>query len=450
MLNKKSLFGLIALTLIVIMAAGMLSGCKLDGGNQESAATEPPVPTVDPAEIASTKVVMSSKHFDLTLYDVGQAIQNGQYYLRLMYGLITAEQFYDSVIKDLSSYLYIVNAAVDDGFELTQDELDEIDRTIADQLEQVLLKYEEDVAEDVEDKRAQAKANLEADLASDGLDFDSFIQLATNNMRMSKIASKYYEHINDTVEVTDQEIGDYIFTNRAEDSKATVSEFVSKFSEYCHGNGACPTYIVADCFSVNHIALMYETESDDEGNVTYLTESRADDEFKIEQRLDEIEDFDGFMSLEEEYGEDPGMDNELYRENGYIIHPDLISEYYDGFVYAAMNLHEGEWEQEADPDAETPPSKPALEFFKLKDGTKVVKVRTQPGVHYIIVNKEFKKGVVDYEKGDAVWTSWKNSIAEKKLDSVYEELLATWKEKYEIAVDADSIKAKFPIDSEKK
>ena len=443
MFCKKRISGLIAFLIVVIMAAAVLPACKLEGGDQSTTATDTPTPTVNMEELAGTKVVMSSKHFDITLYDFGQAFYSSQYYMYLMYGLIQPDQYCDAVIDEVSNLLYILNAAVDSGCTLTDEENANAEQSISEQLEELLISYEEDVADDVEDKRAQAKADLERDLAEDGIDFDSFIELATNNLKMSMLANKYYTEIMDSIEVTDEEVNNYFMTHREEDSKASISDFVGKVSAFNEGEGAYPTFIAADCFSVNHIAIMLETETDDEGNAVYIEDSRADDEFAIEQRIDELEGFDDFMALEEEYGEDPGMDNELFRESGYIIHPDLIDEYYDGFVYAAMNLHEGSWKPVDDPDSGTTHSTPALEFFKLKDGTMVVKVRTEPAIHYLIVNKEYKKGTVSYEQGDAKWESWKKVVAEEKLDSVYEELAAGWKEKYEIAVDTESIKAKY-------
>ena len=445
MFCKKRISGLIALLIAVIMAAAVFSACKLDGGNQDTEATETPVPTVDPSELVGTKVVMSSKHFDITLYDFGQAYYNSQYYMYYLYGFLTPDQFCDAVIDEVSSLLYILNAAVDDGYSLTDEENAEAESFIAEELEELLDRYEEEVPADAADRRAQAKANLEAALAEDGIDFDSFIELATNNYKMSMLANKYYLAIKDSIEITDEEMADYIMEHRQSDAKATVSDFVANVSSYNEGDGAYPTYIAADCFSVNHIAIMLETETDDEGNMVYIEDSRAADEFEIEQRLDEIEGFDDFMALEEEFGEDPGMDNELFRESGYIIHPDLIDDYYDGFVYAAMNLHEGSWKPADDPDSDTHHSTPALEFFKLKDGTMVVKVRTEPAIHYLIVNKEYSRGAVNAEKGDPIWESWKEDLAAGKLDGVYEELSEGWKEKYEIAVDQVSIKAKYSV-----
>ena len=232
MLNKKRSFGLVALILIVILAAAVFPACKLEGGDQSSVATDPPVPTIDPADLAGTKVVMSSKHFDITLYDFGQAYYNSQYFQYLMYGLFTPDQYCDAVIGELTNYLYILNAAADDGVELTDEEKAEIDSTISEQLEMLLLRYEENLPEGTADKRAEAKANLEKDLAEDGIDYDSFLELAKNNMIMSKLANKYYEKIKDSIEISDEEIEKYVQDHRISDSGLTVSEFVEKISNY--------------------------------------------------------------------------------------------------------------------------------------------------------------------------------------------------------------------------
>ena len=85
-------------------------------------------------------------------------------------------------------------------------------------------------------------------------------------------------------------------------------------------------------------------------------------------------------------------------------------------------------------------------MFTLADGTEVVKVRTEPGVHYIIINKEYDKGVIPYEKGDARWESWLSTLRQNKFQEDFEALNNSWKELYPIEIKTDLIKAKFAVE----
>lgn len=435
---------LLALVIAVLMAVFVFASCKLDNGD-EANATAAPNKTEIPSDLDldGTTVVMRSKNVEMTLYDFGQAFFNSQYYMYYMYGMMTPDQFCDSVIEETSDFMRIVNASIDDGIELTQEDLDEIDTTIDEQLESILQRYEEAVEDGAENKREEARKLLEEDLAQDGIDFDSFMELAKNNLRMYKLANKYYLKLEESMDVSEDEIFSYVNEQIEAEKTMTMSDYVAKFNDFISGSGPSPVTVPKDCFTVNHIFLSFDTDSDEEGNVVYNRESRHDDEARIEERLSEIGGFDEFMELESEFGEDPGMDEEGLRENGYMIHPDIESDYFAGFVYAAMNLKEGKWERPEDPDAKTQYDDPELLFFTLKDGTQVVKACTDSGVHYMIINKVFTEGEIAYEIGDERWESWKTAISRNLLSEEYDKLVEQWKELYPIEVDSVTIKAKY-------
>ncbi len=440
----------IALALAVILAAAAFCSCKLTPGPDEGAeVTAAPTTTKAPdPEFSGMQVVMSSNGNDITLYDFGQSYYNSRNYQYYMYGMISPEQFCDSVIEELSSLLYMLDAADESGIKLTDEESLEIYDLIDTQLEDLLKHYEERVEEGVEDKRAEAIKILEQDLAQDGIDYDSFLELAKRNMLMYKLADKYYTGLHDGIEITEDDVKSYITAQRLDSMDLSMSDFVEAVSAFNEGSGAYPVVIPDDCFSVNHIYLGFDTTTDDEGIARTDTESRKEDEAKLEALFSETEDFDAFMELEKEYGEDPGMDSERFREFGYIIHPDLNSDYFPGFVYASMNLHDGSWTPTVNLEngEDTDTGVRELNFFKLKDGTDIVKVYTDSGVHYIIVNKEYKKGAVDYEVGDIYWESWADALKEEKMQELYQQLMEEWKTKYTIDIDETTIKAKYVPD----
>lgn len=440
MITKKyPRLGIVALLLAVIMAAAAFSACKLDNGDDPEP-TEAPAPTE--AGIPAATVILTSKHVEMTLYDFGQQYYNSQYLQYYMYGMMSSDDFFEAVKNELSSFAYLINAAVDDGIELTEEELEEVETTTEKQLEDLLEDYKSGLGDDVEDKDAEARAKLNEVLAEDGLDLDTFMSLAKENMRKFKLASKYYEKIKSSVEIKDADVLDYIEKAKTQIEEMTMSDFVYMMDEYNEGNTSFPVYIKEDCFSVNHIFVNFSSRTEEE---------RDEKMKKIEERLPEAADFDAFMELETEFGEDPGMDSEAYRANGYVIHPDLESDYFPGFVYAAMNLHDGEWETtlETDPDTGEEFVPPELTFFELKDGTRVVKAATGSGMHYIIVNKEYKKGPVEYEKGDDNWNDWSEDAVVDKLDEIYDVLNEEWKTKYPLTINEELIKTKYLPDDDK-
>lgn len=443
---KKTFFPAIALLLAAIMAAFAFGGCKLtddnEGQTDVTAAPNDPVPS---GELDGAQVVMRSGDVEITLYDFGQSFYNSQYMQYYMYGMITADQLCDYTVEDLTHLIYLQRAAKDAGVELDENEVTEAETLIDDQLEQLLTQYESSVEDGVEDKRAEAKKLLEKDLAEDGIDYDTFLVLAKRNILMYKLADKYYKSVQASIEIADEDVESYVKAHINEDKSSSISDLIHKLSAFNEGEGAFPVYFSDDVFTVNHIYMGFETNTDEEGNTVTDFESRKDDEAALEAKLPEAEGFDGFMALEEEFGEDGGMDVDGYRENGYAIHPDVAGEYFDGFVYAAMNLHEGSWKPVLDKETGEfiGGGERELTYFTLKDGTKVVKVYTDSGVHYIIVNKEYAKGETPVEKGSAAWESWRSTLTNERIEAKLNELSAEWVEKYEIQTETDIIKAKF-------
>ena len=465
---KKQSYAIIAILMAMILAVFTIGGCKLtdesEAPNNTSApvstdaaaptqnddpnvtdepdATDEPNYTPWPENVTYTgsSVVMRCDDVELNMYDFGQGFYNSQYIQYYMYGMMQPDQYCSMVIDELSTLIYLVSEAKANGLELTEDELIEIDSTIDEHVVQLLKSYEEQVADDVADKAAQAKADFESDLAEDDLDFDSFITLAKNNLKLHTLAEKYYNTLLESVKASDDEVTAYIRDNIDAAKELSMLDFSDQMNAYFEGSGPYPLYIIDDCFSVNHIYLAFETSED---GTEYLTESRKEDEAAVEAKLPELEDFNAFMEYEKTIGEDPGMDEgSPYVENGYLIHPDLIDSYFTGFVYAAMNLHEGVWRAPVDAQS-TPAPDQELTYFELKDGEKVVKVCTESGVHYIIVNKEYKRGDVEYEIGDEIWESWRTAASEEAMNGLYEQLINEWHEKYTIDVDRATIMAKY-------
>ena len=433
----------------IVLAFALVTGCSLKDKDKTPGATEPAGTETNEGGTVKTPgnpVVITSPNLDYTLYDFRQSYYSNQYYMYMMYGMIGPAEYFDMVVDDSSSFIYVYNAAVDAGVTLDEQETADLDERFNTQIENVISQYANDVDESVTDeaeRRAAAIELLNEDLAADDLDYDSFLTLARHNLEIYTLADKYYMQLHDAVDVTEAEVLEYVDGLLESSSEMTMQTFKDSFDAYEGGSGIFPVYVPDDCFTVDHIFLEFESSLDENGGAVFDTASRRDTEAAIEEALENTADYEAFMELEVDYGEDPGMDEESYRENGYLIHADFDSQYFTGFTYAAMNLRYGSWTPT--PDAETGETYelPELKYFTLQDGTKVVKVATERGVHYIIVNKIFEKGNVSYEKGDSYWLSWLDGAKDDKFAEQYDTLRAEWEEKFPITVHSDIFRAEF-------
>ena len=77
-----------------------------------------------------------------------------------------------------------------------------------------------------------------------------------------------------------------------------------------------------------HILIKKAEEGDTTKNVNQIVE-------EVKAKLADGVDFD---KLVEEYGEDPGMKEEPYKTEGYLISENTLDKYYDGFGIAAISL----------------------------------------------------------------------------------------------------------------
>ncbi len=424
--NLKPMFRLIALVLVLPMLV-CLSSCEKN----------------------NNPVVMSTDDVEITIYDFRQAFYGSQYFQYYYYGMMSAEDYTNAIIDEMKAFMYIYNAALDAGTELTAEEETAFDDEFNAQLETVLSQYESSVDSsitDPEEKRVAAIELLEADLEADGLTYDEFLEYSRNNLYMYKLADAYYTDLRNQVVITDDDVQAYVDEQLGLAGELTMEEFRDLHEGYMYGSGPSPVYVPEDCFSVNHILLLFETSTDDSGAVTYLTDSRNADSVELESKFASTADFDAFMELEAEYGDDPGMDEDVYVENGYIIHDSYEETYYDGFVYAAMNLYFGEWTPEPKEDSDEPYLPPELEYFTLADSTPIVKVATESGIHYIIVNQEYHRGEVSYEIGDARWESWRAYIGDEDFNRMYDSLYEEWQTFYTVDVDTEFIMNEFLSD----
>ena len=129
-LNSKKLGRLVSFLLVLtfIAALAVSAGCSLD--EKEPEATEEPVSTEQPSQTTTktegNPIVIESPALDFTLYDFRQAYYSNQNYMYMMYGMLSPADYFDIVVDDAKNFLYVYNAAVENGVELDSDELLEV------------------------------------------------------------------------------------------------------------------------------------------------------------------------------------------------------------------------------------------------------------------------------------------------------------------------------------
>ena len=179
----------------------------------------------------------------------------------------------------------------------------------------------------VEDPEAKAAETIENYLSQYGLTLD---QMKENSMA-SISSDKLYDYVTKDVTVTEEE-AKIEFANKVAAAKekydADLSAYVSDFE-----NGATIYYTPKGCYYIKHILISLTDEqkqdiknlrADDDETVAATADEKREEYLltirkKAESVLKLVDEGGDFDALMEEYGEDPGMKNEAYK-NGYLTY----------------------------------------------------------------------------------------------------------------------------------
>lgn len=179
----------------------------------------------------------------------------------------------------------------------------------------------------VEDPEAKAAETIENYLSQYGLTLD---QMKENSVA-SISSDKLYDYVTKDVTVTEEE-AKIEFTNKVAAAKekydADLSAYVSDFE-----NGATIYYTPKGCYYIKHILISLTDEqkqdiknlrADDDETVAATADEKREEYLltireKAESVLKLVDEGGDFDALMEEYGEDPGMKNEAYK-NGYLTY----------------------------------------------------------------------------------------------------------------------------------
>ena len=179
----------------------------------------------------------------------------------------------------------------------------------------------------VEDPEAKAVETIENYLSQYGLTLD---QMKENSVA-SISSDKLYDYVTKDVTVTEEE-AKIEFANKVAAAKekydADLSAYVSDFE-----NGATIYYTPKGCYYIKHILISLTDEqkqdiknlrADDDETVAATADEKREEYLltireKAESVLKLVDEGGDFEALMEEYGEDPGMKNEAYK-NGYLTY----------------------------------------------------------------------------------------------------------------------------------
>lgn len=311
------------------------------------------------------------------------------------------DMVFDSIINSMLP-IYVAKQA---GVTLTAEEEAEVQESLQQEIDSLYESYAGDVdasITDEDEKRAEEEKLLLADLKANGLTYDKYIKSIEDSLRDEAIANKYIESLLAEVTVTDDDVQAYYdeqlayYQERYEEDPANYFDDYSSFL-----NGGSQPLVVPEGYNYYKHILVLDAEEGEDKDVDAIVA-------EIYAKIEAGEDFDALI---EEYGEDPGMQNEPYKTEGYILSEANASDYYEEFSAAALAL---ENEGDITPEA----------------------VQSSKGKHIIK-----KCGPVEAKTVtlDEVKDTIREQVETERKNDLYQEYLAQWKEEVKIVKYYDRV-----------
>ena len=311
------------------------------------------------------------------------------------------DMVFDSIINSMLP-IYVAKQA---GVTLTAEEEAEVQESLQQEIDSLYESYAGDVdasITDEDEKRAEEEKLLLADLKANGLTYDKYIKSIEDSLRDEAIANKYIESLLAEVTVTDDDVQAYYdeqlayYQERYEEDPANYFDDYSSFL-----NGGSQPLVVPEGYNYYKHILVLDAEEGEDKDVDAIVA-------EIYAKIEAGEDFDALI---EEYGEDPGMQSEPYKTEGYILSEANASDYYEEFSAAALAL---ENEGDITPEA----------------------VQSSKGKHIIK-----KCGPVEAKTVtlDEVKDTIREQVETERKNDLYQEYLAQWKEEVKIVKYYDRV-----------
>ena len=313
--------------------------------------------------------------------------------------------FQDMVFDSIINSMLPIYVAKQEGVTLTAEEEAEVQESLQQEIDSLYESYADDVdaaITDEDEKRAEEEKLLLADLKANGLTYDKYIKSIEDSLRDEAIANKYIESLLAEVTVTDDDVQAYYdeqlayYQERYEEDPANYFDDYSSFL-----NGGSQPLVVPEGYNYYKHILVLDAEEGEDKDVDAIVA-------EIYAKIEAGEDFDALI---EEYGEDPGMQNEPYKTEGYILSEANASDYYEEFSAAALAL---ENEGDITPEA----------------------VQSSKGKHIIK-----KCGPVEAKTVtlDEVKDTIREQVETERKNDLYQEYLAQWKEEVKIVKYYDRV-----------
>lgn len=333
-------------------------------------------------------------------------------YIQSLYGtydVSTAEKyraFQDMVFDSIIDSLLPIYVAKKNGVTLTDEEEAEVQKKLQEQIDSLYEDYADKVDESITDeavKRAAEEKLLLEDLKANGLTYDKYIKSIEEILRDQAIGKKYADGLMAEVTVSDEDVQAYYDEQLAYYQERYAEDAANYFDDYSSyiTNGGLQPLVVPEGYNYYKHILILDPEEGEEKDVDAIVA-------EVYAKIQAGEDFDALI---EEYGEDPGMKNEPYKTEGYILSEANASDYYEEFSAAALAL---EKEGDVTPEA----------------------VQSSKGKHIIK-----KLGPVEAKtlSLDEVKDAVRELVQSDKEDALYEEYLTQWKEEVKIVKHYDRV-----------
>ena len=340
-------------------------------------------------------------------------------YIQSLYGtydVSTAEKyraFQDMVFDSIIDSLLPIYVAKKNGVTLTDEEEADTQKQLEDgiaklqeQIDSLYEDYADKVDESITDeavKRAAEEKLLLEDLKANGLTYDKYIKSIEESLRDQAIGKKYADGLMAEVTVSDEDVQAYYDEQLAYYQERYAEDAANYFDDYSSyiTNGGLQPLVVPEGYNYYKHILILDPEEGEEKDVDAIVA-------EVYAKIQAGEDFDALI---EEYGEDPGMKNEPYKTEGYILSEANASDYYEEFSAAALAL---EKEGDVTPEA----------------------VQSSKGKHIIK-----KLGPVEAKtlSLDEVKDAVRELVQSDKEDALYEEYLTQWKEEVKIVKHYDRV-----------
>ena len=401
---KKS--RLIAVILAAVLLIGCFAGC---------------------VENKDNPVIMTAGNFQMTEFDFMLAFTQDEYFNYYLYGAMDYTEYFQRILDIATQRACALNYAQKNKIELSESELADIEAQLDETMTQLDAEYLAKVDESITDENKRLEEAERLFTQDIGYTKENYREYVRSSMINSAVIQKLRDMVGEDIDLTENDISRYI-TDAALKLKNTTSftDFLETYGGFVKGENTVPYLVHEDCFTVDQLLIKA-----DDGEMYEIAAI-------VDELLNEGFNEDDFYEWIADYGQDENMKTDRFIDWGYIVHDSLEPGYPKGFVYAAKNLIK--------------PTKPGfgadapeLTKFTSSDGKTVIKFESDDGIHYLILNKVFKRGIISYEQGDDIWNIAYAEAYKIAIDNAFDAKCEEWVEKTKVTYYYKKFRDKYEV-----